>query len=129
MKQIEELEKMDWQQLETAAMEEKISVPEGLEKRIRENLTAQTVATAQRPRRTGRRVIWTAVAAAAALAAVLALPHGSSEPEDTFDDPYLAYAQVEKTFQLISEKMSDGLKHASDAQALAEKPIKILKQQ
>ena len=69
MKQIEELEKMDWQQLETAAMEEKISVPEGLEKRIRENLTAQTVATAQRPRRTGRRLIWAAVAAAAALAA------------------------------------------------------------
>ena len=48
-----------------------------------------------------------AVAAAAVLTAVLALPSvGAREPKDTFDDPQLAYAQVEEAFQLIGQNMA-----------------------
>lgn len=107
MKRLEDLEKMDWQELETAALQEDISVPEGLEKRISEKLTARTIVAEPAPKKTGRRILWTAVAAAAVLAAVLALPSvGAREPKDTFDDPQLAYAQVEEAFQLIGQNMA-----------------------
>lgn len=107
MKRLEDLEKMDWQELETAALHEDIPVPEGLEKRISEKLTARTIVAEPAPKKTGRRILWTAVAAAAVLAAVLALPSvGAREPKDTFDDPQLAYAQVEEAFQLIGQNMA-----------------------
>lgn len=127
MKRLEDLEKMDWQELETAALQENIPVPEGLEKRISEKLTARTLAAAPTPQKTGRRILWTAMAAAAVLAAVLALPSsGALEPEDTFDNPQMAYAQVEEAFQLIGQHMAKGLACADDAQALVEKPKQIL---
>lgn len=127
MKRLEDLEKMDWQELEAAAMQEDISVPEGLEKRISEKLTARTLVTAPATKQTGRRILWVAVAAAAVLAAVLALPStGALEPKDTFDDPQMAYAQVEEAFQLIGQHMAKGLTCANEAQALVEKPIQIL---
>ena len=127
MKRLEDLEKMDWQELETAALQEDISVPEGLEKRISEKLTARAIVAEPAPKKTGRRILWTAVAAAAVLAAVLALPSvGAREPKDTFDDPQLAYAQVEEAFQLIGQHMAKGLACADDAQALVEKPKQIL---
>ncbi|MBQ2194153.1 MAG: hypothetical protein II408_02150, partial [Bacteroidales bacterium] len=102
-----DLEKMDWQELETAALHEDIPVPEGLEKRISEKLTARAIVAEPAPKKTGHRILWTAVAAAAVLAAVLALPSVSArEPKDTFDDPQLAYAQVEEAFQLIGQNMA-----------------------
>ena len=107
MKRLEDLEKMDWQELETAALQENIPVPEGLEKRISEKLTARTIVAETAPKKTGRRILWTAVAAAAVLAAVLALPSVSArEPKDTFDNPQMAYAQVEEAFQLIGQNMA-----------------------
>ena len=107
MKRLEDLEKMDWQELETAALQEDIPVPEGLEKRISEKLTARTIVAAPAPKKSTRRILWTAVAAAAVPAAVLALPSvGAREPKDTFDDPQLAYAQVEEAFQLIGQNMA-----------------------
>ena len=127
MKRLEDLEKMDWQELETAALQEDISVPEGLEKRIAEKLTARTLAEAPAEKKTGRRILWTAVATAAVAAAVLALPTtGSPEPKDTFDDPQLAYAQVEQVFQTIGQHMAQGLACADEAQALVEKPLQRL---
>lgn len=130
MKRLEDIEKMDWQELENAASQENIPVPAGLGKRIAEMLTARAIAAEPAPKKAGRRVLWAAVAAAAVLAGVLALPTaGSPEPKDSFDDPYLAYAEVEKAFQLIGQKMSDGLDRAGEVQALVEKPLQILKNQ
>ena len=127
MKRLEDLEKMDWQELETAAMQENLPVPEGLEQRIAEKLTARTVLAAPATKPKGRRILWAAVAAAAVLAAVLALPStGTLEPKDTFDDPQLAYAQVEEVFQRLGQQMSKGLARVDEAQALVEKPIQIL---
>lgn len=58
--------------------------------------------------------------AAACLALFIAFP---SQPKDTFEDPALAYAELEKTFALISEKIDKGASIAMKA----EEPIETIK--
>ena len=63
--------------------------------------------------------------AAAATALLLTLPQRG--PKDTFDDPYLAYAEVQKAFSTISDKLTGGLElAASQTEALTGKPQAIL---
>lgn len=63
---------------------------------------------------------WAAPAIAAAAAAlILLIP---ARPEDTFKDPMLAYAEVEKAFSLMSEKIERGSEIASKA----EEPIEMI---
>ena len=128
MKTIEELEKLNPEDLEAAAYKETAPVPAGLEARISLLLAAASVKEESRtphPVHT-RTAALTAFAIAAALAAVLVLPRLSvREPEDTFDDPYLAYAEVEKAFQSISRKMSVGLELAKEVQPTADKPLQV----
>lgn len=106
MKRLEDIEKMEAEQLEEAALRENIKVPAGLEERIKARLAAASIARESQPRK--RWLPYTAIAAAAAIAALLALPRRLGEPElkDTFDDPYLAYAQLEQVFQTISDKIN-----------------------
>lgn len=64
---------------------------------------------------------WAAPAfACAALAAMLIIP---SRPKDTFSDPAAAYAELEKTFAYISQKIDKGAEIASVADA----PIETIK--
>lgn len=68
-----------------------------------------------------RALKWTAPAvAAAAAAALLLLP---DSPKDTFDDPALAYAEVEKAFAYMSQKIEEG----TDIAAKAEEPVEMLR--
>ena len=53
--------------------------------------------------------------AAAVIVVVLAIGNKDRELIDTFDDPTLAYAQVEDAFKQISEKMARGVEIASEA--------------
>ena len=70
---------------------------------------------------------YAALAAAAAVAAVIVLPRIGRPPlRDTFDDPYLAYAEVEATFRTISDRMNAGLEMASQARETAEIPMEII---
>ena len=148
MKRIEDIETLDEAQLEQAALGEGIPVPEGLEGRIKAVLAAgaltanasglsgkaeekaspvNTQTASARDTRTLRRLAWPALAAAAAAAALLALPRiGKAPLKDTFDDPYLAYAQVEEAFRTISDKMNAGLQLASEAGEAASKPFEII---
>ena len=64
-------------------------------------------------------------AAAAAIAAFV-LIRKPSAPVDSFDDPMLAYAQIEHTFQYISDKMSGGLNLVREAGPIVEKPGQII---
>lgn len=58
---------------------------------------------------------WLAPAlACAALAAVLVIPRN---PKDTFDNPELAYAELERTFALISQKIDMVSEIASKSEA------------
>ena len=129
MKRLEDLEKMEPEQLEEAALRENIKVPAGLEERIKASLAAASIAREAEPQKT-KTVHWlpyTALAAAAAVAALLVLPRlGEPELKDTFDDPYLAYAQLEETFQTISDKMSNGVNEAQEANSAMGRPIEIM---
>lgn len=128
MKTIEEIEKMDPEQLESAALQEVTSVPSGLEERIKGVIAARTMLEKQKPGGKLRWLPYAAIAAAAATAAVVAIPLGGRHsPKDTFDDPYLAYAQVEATFQKISDKMALGVGMAEEAGDTAGKPIEIIR--
>ena len=59
-------------------------------------------------------------AASAALALLLQIPLG---PKDTYDDPDEAYAELERTFTYISQKIEKGAEIASRA----EEPARTLK--
>ena len=128
MKRLEDLEMMEPEQLEEAALREDIKVPAGLEERIKASLAAASIAKETQPqKKTVRWFPYTAIAAAAAVAALLVLPRlGEPELKDTFDDPYLAYAQLEEAFQTISDKMSNGVNEAQEANSAMGRPIEIM---
>lgn len=119
MKKIEDIERMSDDALLEASAD--VPVPEGLQERIKATLAAAESADVRRPLRWAP---WAAVAAAAAIAAAIVLPRPALK--DTFEDPYLAYAQVEATFQDISGKMATGVMLAENARTVAGKPIEIM---
>ena len=125
MKNIEDIELMELEELETAALEQNLTVPQGLEDRIKASLAAKSIARQGAERSRTRWIPYVAVAVAASLAAIALIPR-SPGLVDTFDDPYLAYAQVEATFQTISNKMATGKHLAAKAEETAEKTILIV---
>ena len=142
MKRIEDIENLSIEELEQAA--QGAPVPEGLAERLQSALAAETflqeegqapvVFAVLAKRRLGhqsagrllRTGILSSLAVAAAIAAVVLL-HTPSAPKDTFDDPLLAYAQVEETFQYISSKMSGGVNIVREAGPVAGKPKEIIR--
>lgn len=128
MKRIEDIEIMTEEELERAAMQDSTPVPEGLRARLEAALAAANISEepAARPKGASRWFALSAVAAAAVLA-IVAIPRaGSSQLKDTFDDPALAYAQVEETFRQISQKMTLGVAMATEVEVEAGKPIEIM---
>ena len=125
MKRIQDIEKLQEEDLEMAALGEDITIPVGLEERIKAAIAAKE---AVKPKAEPVRWIpYAALAVAAGFAAVAIIRHnGSGQLQDTFDDPYLAYAQVEATFQKISDKMAIGVDIAAKAEQTAEKPMEII---
>lgn len=123
MKTLEEIEKLSLEELEQEATRAAAPVPDGLQERLRQTLAARELADAARPRPT-RWIPYASLAVAAAAAAVIALPQRG--PKDTFDDPRLAYAEVEKVFRTISDKMNEGVELVREAEASAEIPQNIL---
>ena len=133
MKRIEDIEKMGLEELETAAMEEKVEVPQGLAGRIQERILAAELAKVppiEKPQIQRKRILqYSGITAAAVFVLALVLFKPGMEKDtlqDTFDDPYMAYAQVEKAFAEISNKMSMGVEMVAQAKPLAEKPMEIL---
>lgn len=124
MKKIEDIERMEVEELETAALKENIRVPDGLKDRIKATLAAETIIEKSTPKRNPLPYI--AVAAAAAVAAIVAIPNKGSALQDTYTDPYLAYAKVEETFNTISNKMAAGISLAEEARDAAGKPSEII---
>ncbi|SKC57584.1 hypothetical protein SAMN06298214_1434 [Bacteroidales bacterium WCE2004] len=123
MKTLEEIERLSLEELEQEATRAAAPVPDGLQERLRQTLAARELADAARPRPT-RWIPYASLAVAAAAAAVIALPQRG--PKDTFDDPRLAYAEVEKVFRTISDKMNEGVALVREAEAAAEIPQNIL---
>lgn len=114
---------MSLEQLEAASMDENISVPDGFASRLGDGLEVFERLTEDESRKDGRvrmvRVLSAAAAAALLVGAGLGLSGRQDEPEDTFTDPYLAYAELEKAFAIMSGEIHKGL-------AMAEKSEEII---
>lgn len=81
------------------------------------------------PKRRRNRNIATAAAAAVAAAALATAVFGTSSGgtlADTYDDPAMAYAQVEKTMKTISGKFSRGIQAADRATDIIEQQKQII---
>ena len=117
MKSIDEISRLSAEDLERISLDESIPVPEELSGRVQEAVHA---AGAQANRR--RWVLPAGVAAAAVtlLAVGLTLTR-NPEPVDTFDDPYLAYAQVEAVFAKISGTVAYGAEKVSQSEQTLDK--------
>jgi negative regulator of sigma E activity len=118
MKRIEDIEKMSLEELELESSQ--VPVPEGLTGRIKDALAAERVSEPSgaflaepffgedrnddRRRRRHWHAAFGSFAVAAAVAAVLILHRPA--PKDSFDDPLLAYQQVEETLQFIAQKIN-----------------------
>lgn len=127
MKDWKEIENMSPERLEQLAAG--VEVPGDLERRVGETLQvlsrAEEVLTGRRSRTLWLSVIGTA-AAAVLIAGVLLLPE-TDRLQDTYDDPALAYAEVEKALGRIAEKMQYGAEVVSESREQMEKPLKMLK--
>ena len=123
MKTLEEIEKLSPEELEAQAAAQGVHAPQDLQQRLRETLAARELAQTARPR-PARWIPYASLAVAAAAAALVLLP--PSGPKDTFDDPYLAYAEVEKAFQTSSNKTAVGMDIVRDAEQTAGMPYNPL---
>lgn len=127
MKSLKDIENISFEELEAVSLNEDIKVPEGFEQRLESSLDLRflTDRIVERPRRTMR-----FLAAAASVALLIGLGIGTvrwyNEPEDTFDDPYMAYAELEKAFAAISDSVGRGRKMVAESDAIIDRTVSAL---
>jgi len=75
---------------------------------------------------TGRKLILrvSGLAASFALVASIGLAWHERPPKDTFDDPALAYAELEDTFAMIGKSLAMGSAAMDEAESKMSRPIK-----
>jgi hypothetical protein len=119
MKTIDEISRLSAEDLERIALDESIPVPEELSGKVREAVAKADKAVAR-----ARRLRWTlpatGIAAAVAVLVTIGLTR-NPEPKDTFDDPYLAYAEVEKVFSKISGAVAYGAEKVNESEQTLDK--------
>lgn len=132
MKNIEDIEKLSMEALEGIASDESVRIPDSLEDAVKATVMASAIAESVAGERKKSSSIWknaiyagSVVAAACLLAMFFVFPQ---DPKDTFDDPRMAYAELERTFSYISSKMDKGLEIASDAEPVLEKAVSVFKE-
>ena len=132
MKSIKDIENISLEQLEAVSMDESITVPDGFAARMKENADAAVTAgllTGNESEGQDRRKVVRYVAAAASVAIMAGVGYGIAQwqnhPKDTFDDPYLAYAEVEKAFEKISSSINRSLAMAGETEQVIEKAISV----
>lgn len=137
MKDINEIERLSPEDLERIASDTSVRVPSDLKASLEALAGAAEFAQPEETpiqaepvvRRAGifRPLLWGIPAVAAALvAAVLVFRSVPKEPEDTFSDPYLAYAEVQKAFGQISQKGEAAATIAGNAVPVMEKTEDLL---
>ncbi len=139
MKRLEDIENLSMLDLDRIASDENIKVPSSLKHDIAVTARAlemsskeEEVQVAGKPHRKYRKILRMISYPAAAVAIVtigmrISFQDSITTPKDTFDDPKMAYMQMEQVFGFISEKMNTGLEIADAAEPVIDKTIKALK--
>lgn len=111
MKDINEITRLNEQELERIAADNSIHIPEQLDSKLRDNIVAAQLAS-KKPARHVRSFSFAIAGAALALILALALPWQTTEPapKDTFSSPEEAYAYLEKTFSYMGDRSENALK-------------------
>lgn len=118
MKSLKDIEQITTEELEVISLDEKIVVPHDLEYKIQSRILGK------------KKKIYSMISVAAAIAVIvtgLGLSNLSNEPKDTFDDPYLAYAELEKAFATMSEGMKKGMDMVETSESVIKKSTEIFK--
>ena len=110
MKNLDEITRLTADDLERISLDESIPVPEELSGKVQQAVRGRTL----------RWAVPTGVAAAIAILLAAGLTR-NPEPKDTFDDPYLAYAEVEKVFSKISGTVAYGADKIYESEATLDK--------
>ena len=130
MKSLKDIENISLEELEAVSLDESVKVPEGFAERLRENIEAQQkIERLDEMRPAAQTRLLTIISAAASVAVLvgvgLSLAKWQNEPKDTFDDPYMAYAELEKAFATISGGMQKALAMAEESEVALEKVAEV----
>lgn len=120
MKRYDEILKMDMAELEALSDDKSVEIPEGFDSRLESGLAAYEFC---REDKGWDKSLWLRfvlpLPAAAAVIAALVVGFNTwklySTPEDSFDDPLMAYAAVEEVLSIVSGKMNAGKSIANAA--------------
>ena len=142
MKRLEDIENLSMLDLDRIASDESIKVPSSLKHDIAVTARALEMTTKEEeaqevkePRvshKRYRKILRMISYPAAAVAIVTIGLHITFQdsiptPKDTFDDPMMAYVQMEQVFGFISEKMNTGMDIADAAEPVIDKTINALR--
>ena len=125
MKNIDDIRGMSLEELEAIAGDSSVSAPADLQGRVESALVAESLIREKRAKRTAWYAACGTLAAAAASAAIV-LSVNASRPKDTFTDPMLAYAELERTFGYISSKVEMGRNIVDEAAPVMEMTSHII---
>ena len=118
MKSIKDIEHLTTEDLEAISLDEKIVVPHDLDYKIQSRIIGK------------KKKIYSIISVAAAITVIvtgLGLSFLNNEPKDTFDNPYLAYAELEKAFATMSEGMKKGMDMVETSESVIKKSTEIFK--
>ena len=118
MKSLKDIEQTTIEELEVISLNEKIVVPHDLEHKIQSRIIGK------------KKRIYSMISVAAAITVIatgLSISLLNTEPKDTFDDPYLAYAELEKAFATMSEGMKKGMDMVETSESVIKKSTEIFK--
>ena len=140
MKRLEDIEKLSMLDLERIASDESVKVPDSLNHDIAVTARALEISSKEDDKSQENNVfhkryrkILKMISYPAAAVAIITIGMGISfqdsitTPKDTFDDPKLAYQQMEQVFGFISEKMNTGMDIADAAEPVIDKTINALR--
>ena len=131
MKSIKEIENMSLEELIAVSLDEATAVPEGFAERIGKQVEAHKIAKdLENDADRVKTVRWIGAAAAVTLLAGtgLGIANWQKQPKDTFDDPYLAYAELEKAFATMSDSLQKGLAMADKSEDIIDRTINVFEE-
>lgn len=132
MKSLKEIEDISLEELDAVSQDEVITVPEGFRQRLEAELDAQDKLETMKEEPRKIRLVPVIGVAASVLLLIgigLGIARWQSEPKDTFTDPYLAYAELEKAFSTMSEGMNKALAMADKSETIIDRATSVFSEE